>query len=202
MRRQPSLLAHRGLGQSFDLTRIRSDTCTASRMLPPRHSFLENTIASIQEAFRLGADVVELDVHPTTDGQFAVFHDWTLECRTNGTGVIRAHTMSRKTLQSCYLRYALLGWSGYVPEPCRHSILLVPTNVGPWLWGWPHRFQHRMAGANTVFFAVAPYYGGGFSSGIDGEAMLRLLPDGYVGGISTDQIYTLSRLLHRNISVR
>jgi glycerophosphoryl diester phosphodiesterase len=77
--KQPSLLAHKWLGQNFDLTNIKSDDCTATRMLPPRHSYLENTIASIGEAFELGADVVELDIHPTTDGQFAIFHDWTLE---------------------------------------------------------------------------------------------------------------------------
>ncbi len=40
-------------------------------------------------AFRMGADVVELDVHLTRDGRFAVFHDWTLECRTDGAGVTR-----------------------------------------------------------------------------------------------------------------
>ena len=33
--------------------------------------------------------MIEIDVHPTTDGQFAVFHDWTLDCRTNGAGVTR-----------------------------------------------------------------------------------------------------------------
>jgi glycerophosphoryl diester phosphodiesterase len=292
--KQPSLLAHKGLGQNFDLTNIKSDDCTATRMLPPRHSYLENTIASIGEAFELGADVVELDIHPTTDGQFAIFHDWTLDCRTNGTGVTRTHsmaelkridigygytadggktfpfrgkgvglmptlnevlaafpdkpllinvksndpaegrklaeylaklpkvrrdtlmaygggapiaalrevlpeirTMSRETLRSCYLQYIALGWSGYVPSACHNSVLLVPTNVGPWMWGWPHRFQRRLTGVNTVFFAIAPYYGGRFSHGLDGDEALRLLPEGYVGGISTDQIDTVTALLRR-----
>ena len=36
----------------------------------------------MRAAFAAGADIVELDIHPTTDGQFAVFHDWTLDCRT------------------------------------------------------------------------------------------------------------------------
>ncbi len=43
---------------------------------------------------RAGADVVEFDVHPTTDGNFAVFHDWTLDCRTEGKGVTRDHAMA------------------------------------------------------------------------------------------------------------
>ena len=38
--------------------------------------------------------MVELDLHPTTDGQFAVFHDWTVDCRTDGSGRTRDHTMA------------------------------------------------------------------------------------------------------------
>jgi glycerophosphoryl diester phosphodiesterase len=34
----PSPLAHKGLGQNFDLANIKSDDCTAIRMLSPRHS--------------------------------------------------------------------------------------------------------------------------------------------------------------------
>jgi glycerophosphoryl diester phosphodiesterase len=90
----PALLAHRGLAQQFDRTDLRNDTCTASRMLPPTHAYLENTIASMRASFAAGADIVELDVHPTTDGKFAVFHDWTLDCRTNGHGVTREHAMA------------------------------------------------------------------------------------------------------------
>src|SRR5690606_9734583 len=57
------------------------------------HPFLENTIPSMEAAFEAGADLVELDIQLTKDGEFAVFHDWTLECRTEGKGVIRDHTM-------------------------------------------------------------------------------------------------------------
>ena len=47
----------------------------------------------MRAAFEYGADIVELDIHPTKDGQFAVFHDWTLDCRTDGSGVTREKTM-------------------------------------------------------------------------------------------------------------
>src|SRR3954469_23093549 len=70
----PVVLAHRGLAQDFDRTNLGPDTCTAGRMLPPRHAYLENTIPSMEAAFALGADALELDVHPTMDGKFAVFH--------------------------------------------------------------------------------------------------------------------------------
>lgn len=95
---QPVLVAHRGLAQDFDRTDLTNETCTAARMLPTPHDYLENTIASMQAAFAYGADFVEFDVHPTTDGHFAVFHDWTVDCRTNGTGVTREHTLA--SLQS------------------------------------------------------------------------------------------------------
>src|SRR5690606_7213976 len=91
----PVLLAHRGIAQRYDLAGVAGDTCTATRILPPRHRYLENTIASMKASFDAGADIVEIDVHPTTDGQFAVFHDWTLECRTNGQGVTREHSMAQ-----------------------------------------------------------------------------------------------------------
>lgn len=89
----PLLLAHRGMSQTFPMEGIASDTCTAERIYAPEHPFLENTIPSMQAAFEAGADIVEFDIHPTKDGQFAVFHDWTLECRTNGEGVTRDHTI-------------------------------------------------------------------------------------------------------------
>jgi glycerophosphoryl diester phosphodiesterase len=90
---KPVLLAHRGLAQTFPPDGIENDTCTASRIRPPEHSFLENTIASMEAAFAAGAERVEFDIHPTTDGQFAVFHDWTVDCRTNGQGVTREKTL-------------------------------------------------------------------------------------------------------------
>src|SRR5689334_8683698 len=90
---RPTLLAHRGVHQTFECPRLHNDTCTAACIVPPTTDLLENTIASMRAAFELGADVVELDIHPTTDGQVVVFHDWRLECRTNGTGETRMHSM-------------------------------------------------------------------------------------------------------------
>jgi len=91
---EPVLFAHRGIAQRFDARGVGNDTCTAQRMLPPRHNFLENTLPSMRASFAAGADWVEIDVHPTTDGQFAVFHDWTLDCRTEGRGRTRDHSMA------------------------------------------------------------------------------------------------------------
>lgn len=103
-----ALIAHRGVHQTFTREGLESDTCTAERINPPEHAFIENTLPSMQAAFAAGADIVELDVHPTTDGQFAVVHDWTLDCRTEGSGETRSHDMD-------YLRTLDLGY-GYTAD--------------------------------------------------------------------------------------
>lgn len=88
------LIAHRGVSQLFDHKGVGRDTCTATRIEPPVHDYLENTVRSIAAAGNLGADMVEIDIAPTADGKVAVFHDWTLECRTEAKGEIRARTMA------------------------------------------------------------------------------------------------------------
>ena len=90
----PILLAHRGAYQRYDRTGLTNDTCTAARIYKPSNALLENTLPSMKAAVSDGADVVEIDVHPTRDGQFVVFHDWTLDCRTDGHGVTRDHTLA------------------------------------------------------------------------------------------------------------
>ena len=100
---KPRLIAHRGMHQTYDKAGVERDTCTASRIDAPRHGFLENTIASMKAAFENGAEVVELDVHLTPDKVFAVFHDWTLDCRTDGRGVTEETPMrALKTLDIGY----------------------------------------------------------------------------------------------------
>lgn len=89
----PKLLSHRGVHQTYHREDLQPDDCTANRIYSPTHAFIENTLPSMRAAFDAGADVVELDVHPTTDGYFAVVHDWTLDCRTDGQGVTRKHDL-------------------------------------------------------------------------------------------------------------
>ncbi|QKG84351.1 glycerophosphodiester phosphodiesterase [Kroppenstedtia pulmonis] len=106
--KDPFLLAHRGLAQTFSMKGIENDTCTAQRIHQPEHPYLENTIPSMEAAFKAGADIVEFDIKPTKDGQFAVFHDWTLDCRTNEKGMTKDYTMSE-------LKKIDIGY-GYTPD--------------------------------------------------------------------------------------
>lgn len=268
-----TLLAHRGVHQTFSGENLQNDTCTAERIYPPVHNLIENTIPSMQAAFDAGASLVEFDVHPTTDGRFAVFHDWAVDCRTDGSGVTREKTMgelkkldvgygytadggatyplrgsgvgllpsleevlaafpdkrflihvkskaaaegrmlaehlsrlpeeqrsrlmvygndeplrevksalpgqriaARSDLMNCLLRYAAIGWSGYVPEACRDGAMFVPSNLAPFLWGWPNRLAARLKAADSKLVILGPYSGGDFSTGIDSEAAFRDLP--------------------------
>jgi glycerophosphoryl diester phosphodiesterase len=102
------LISHRGVHQTFSKDGVENDTCTADRIYPPVHNLIENTLPSMAEAFRTGADVVELDVHLTPDKQFAVMHDWTVDCRTNGEGVT-------EQLDMAYLKTLDLGY-GYTAD--------------------------------------------------------------------------------------
>lgn len=291
---KPVVLAHRGLSQEFDSAGLERGTCTAERIRPPRHDYLENTLRSMKAAFERGADVLEFDIHPTTDGKFAVFHDWTVDCRTEGAGETRSHsmadlkkldvghgytadggktypfrgqgvglmptleevlnefpdkrfhinvksndpregerlaafiatlppsrqddlsvlggdrpvqavkqalpdvrTLSKESLKRCLIRYQALGWSGYVPDNCRNGAMLLPANFAPWLWGWPNRFLDRMAASGTEVFLIAPYYGSGFSEGMNDPELIDALPAGNSGGISTDALDMIAPALQR-----
>lgn len=291
---KPTLLAHRGLAQTFSHVGLKGDTCTATRIIAPEHPFLENTLDSMRAAFAAGADIVEFDVHRTTDGAFAVFHDWTVDCRTDGKGVTREqtlaalkaldvgygytadggktypfrgkgvgllpsldevlaafpdkrflidiksndadegkalaerlgrlppqqrsllmvyggehplaafranlpgpHTVTRSGLKTCLLRYLALGWSGYVPAACRHSLLLVPVNYAHWLWGWPNRFQDRMRAVDSTVFVLGPWEGEGFSRGVDTAAEFNQLPVGFGGGIWTNRVDRIAPLIEQ-----
>jgi glycerophosphoryl diester phosphodiesterase len=91
---RPTLIAQRGVHQVYGREAVDDATCTARRIPPPSHLFIDNTLPSIAAAFALGATVVEIDVRQTKDRQFVLFHDAALECRTNGTGWVAEHTLA------------------------------------------------------------------------------------------------------------
>lgn len=55
----------------------------------------ENTMEAFDLAVKQKADGIELDIHLTSDGKLAVFHDETLERTTNGTGFVENYTMNK-----------------------------------------------------------------------------------------------------------
>jgi len=282
---EPKLIAHRGVAQDYHREDLTNDTCTAERIDPPPHPYQENTIASMYAAFEYSAAVVEIDIHPTPDGHWAVFHDWTLDCRTEASGVTRQTPMGvLKTLdigygytadggktypfrgkhvgemptlaevmnalpegrflinfkggpaddglllardiaqnpawadriwgyygaagptnaaatatdmpggtkpitKECILRYIATGWSGHMPEACRNTILFIPQNYTPLIWGWPHKFTARMEKAGTAVVLIGPHQKGDpGTTGIDTAEGLAEVPDRFNGYVWTDKI--------------
>jgi glycerophosphoryl diester phosphodiesterase len=64
-------------------------------------NFPENSIPAIEEAIRLGVDIVELDIRVTADGVVVLMHDQTVDRTTTGKGDIEKLTYSY--LQTLYL---------------------------------------------------------------------------------------------------
>ena len=57
----------------------------------------ENTIESLEYAVAYGVDYVEIDVQQTIDGRYVVFHDQTVDAKTDGSGYIAAMTYDQAT---------------------------------------------------------------------------------------------------------
>jgi len=59
-----------------------------------KNHVVENTIESIEKAIEFGVDGIEIDVHKCASGELVVFHDFTLDRLTNGSGEVGIHTLS------------------------------------------------------------------------------------------------------------
>jgi glycerophosphoryl diester phosphodiesterase len=55
----------------------------------------ENTLLSFEEALRRGADLIEMDVQLTNDGEVVVMHDTSVDRTTDGTGFVRDLTLKK-----------------------------------------------------------------------------------------------------------
>jgi glycerophosphoryl diester phosphodiesterase len=287
------LVAHRGLAQQFSREGVDNETCTATRIRPLEHNFIENTLFSMRNAIAFGADAIELDVHPTSDGQMVVFHDWTLECRTEGKGPVRGHTLAelkaldvgygytadggktfplrgrgvgamptveevlqafpdtrlvfnfkskdprdadalvaafaragvkpgdkysyyghprvterltqlvpgawtffKQEMRACMTDYVKIGWTGYVPENCRNTTVVVPLNYQWAIWGWPNRFLDRMAKNGTKVIMFGPYEDGNLA-GIEKPEDLDRVPRSFKGYLWIEDFYNVGRALQR-----
>src|ERR1700731_366186 len=52
----------------------------------------ENTLPAFEEAIRVGADFIEVDVRTTSDGKLVLSHDDTVDRCTNGAGPVSKMT--------------------------------------------------------------------------------------------------------------
>lgn len=56
--------------------------------------FPENTLAAFRSALELKPDMLETDLHMTSDGQLVVIHDHKVDRTTDGTGLVREKTLA------------------------------------------------------------------------------------------------------------
>ena len=57
-------------------------------------NFPENSLEAIDNAIKMGVDIVELDVKRTKDGELILMHDRTLDRTTTGKGLVSENTLS------------------------------------------------------------------------------------------------------------
>jgi glycerophosphoryl diester phosphodiesterase len=123
------IIAHRGISQQYDKTGLGRDDCTATRIEQPVHDYLENTTRSIARTAKLGATLVEVDIAPTSDGEMAVFHDWTVDCRTQASGDTRDFALEElKALDAGY-GYTADGGESF-PSVGARIVVLGPQGEG------------------------------------------------------------------------
>lgn len=288
-----TLVAHRGVAQLYDHRGVGRDDCTATRIHPPEHPYIENSLPSLRAAIGRDAGMVELDVALTKDGQLAVFHDWTLDCRTDGKGAIRdwamadlrkldigygytadkgrsfplrgtgvglmptfdevlaalghaslmvnfksrdareaeavlaafaragidpddprfafygkgapialirarapkAWAMDPDGTKACTFDYLKFGWSGWFPESCTGSTIVVPLNRQWAYWGWPDRLQARAAKHGTRVLLVGNHGDDTNGLGLHNPRQLARVPAGFKGYIWVEDIYNIGPAL-------
>ena len=79
----------------FKYNAAESDSFTVIAHRGASAYFPENTMVSFEGAIALGADMVELDVQLTADGEVVVFHDEKISRCTNGRGRIADYTLDK-----------------------------------------------------------------------------------------------------------
>lgn len=84
----------------------------------------ENTLHAFERAAALGADVLELDVRSSADGELVVFHDATVERTTDGAGRVAEKTVAELKRLDAGHRWSADGGKTF---PFRGRGLTVPT---------------------------------------------------------------------------
>lgn len=86
--------------------------------------FPENTLYAFENSWKLGVDILELDIHETADGKLVVIHDKTLNRTTDGEGNVSEKTFEEiKKLNAAY-KFSKDGGQTF---PLREQKITIPT---------------------------------------------------------------------------
>ncbi len=83
-----------------------------------------NTLFAMEQAAKLGVDVLEMDLHITKDGVLVLIHDETVDDTTDGTGEVEAMTLDE--IQQLDAGYDWSNDNGTTP-PFRGQGITIPT---------------------------------------------------------------------------
>jgi glycerophosphoryl diester phosphodiesterase len=145
---RPRIVAQRGYAQAYALSEVTDDTCTARLITPPTHSFIDNTLPSIRAALAAEADIVEIDVRTTKDHQFVLFHDHSLDCRTDGSGLVSEHSLAE--LREIDVGYGYTADGGRTFPIRGQGVGMMPT-LAAVLQTFPHsQFLIQIKDSNAV----------------------------------------------------
>ncbi len=86
--------------------------------------FPENTLYAFEQSWKLGVDVLELDVRETADGKLVVMHDRTVNRTTDGEGQISDMTLETVKKLNAGFRFSPNGGQTF---PFREQKITVPT---------------------------------------------------------------------------
>jgi glycerophosphoryl diester phosphodiesterase len=84
----------------------------------------EETLPAFEHALEVGADVLEFDVHATSDGVIVALHDATVDRTTDGTGAVKAMTLRELRALDAGYRFTPDGGETF---PYRGEGIVVPT---------------------------------------------------------------------------
>jgi len=95
----------------------------------------------------------------------------------------------------CFVRYALLGWSSYLPEDCRGTLFMLPANFAPFFWGYPNRLTARLEAYGSLLVVLGDNDGTRYTTGVDDLATLARLPARFEGAIWTNRVDIIGPVL-------
>lgn len=151
LQEQGELVAYRGGGQVVDYQQLTASGCTANTIVHSDNRHIENTLEALNEADSAGFDVFHINVHLTKDGHFVLFHDWTLDCATNGTGEVNSHTADELAALDAGYGYTFDGGKTY---PFRGKGYRI-DNLETVLNKYPHKkFWLNLKNNNDAAFAA------------------------------------------------
>ena len=99
--------------------------------------------------------------------------------------------MAGERSAACLGSYRLFGWTGLMPGSCDGATLEVPLDATMTLWGWPARFELRLAAAHGGAIVVADSAG----NGLRHSRQLGTIPVTYRGMALVDNYWTVGPAL-------